>query len=253
MAEERPGIAVKSSGVDGVWELLLDRPPVNAFSAKLYAELLEALSTLAERDDLRCVIVASALEGGFCAGADTKELAALTSRQFTPVRWDDREAVSRGVLAALEQFPVPTVAAIDGYAVGFGFVLASLCDVRYATTRSWFSIPELDVARLGGAAHAMRLLPPGIVRSMYFEGSKLPAQAAASFGMLNGVVEPADLWHTVMEAAKRIARHDRYALRQAKRVLRKMEHQPLESADTIERLFSFRLAARGLRDEGGDR
>jgi enoyl-CoA hydratase len=236
-------VLVQPAGVHRVWKLLLNRPPVNAMSVSLYRAMLNAFDFLESRDDVACVLVGSAIEGRFCGGADTKELAALTHQEFSMADWERREALTEAFVRRIQGFAYPTVAVLDGYAIGAGFVLASLCDLRFASDRTWFSIPELDVSRLGGGAHALRVLPQAIVRAMYFQGERLTAETAASLGFVNRVVDQGELWEVAIDAATQIARREPHALRVAKHALNLSEGEPVIKGFELERLYSFRLAA----------
>jgi enoyl-CoA hydratase len=236
-------VRVQPTAVEGVWQLLLNRPPANAMSMAMYKAVMEALDALEKREDLACLLIGSASEGRFCAGADTKELAALTHEGYSMQLWEEREATARAFVTKVGDFAYPTIAVIDGYAIGAGFVLASQCDIRIASNRAWFTIPELDVSRLGGAVHALRVLPQGIVRSMYFQGTRLEADKAASIGFINEIVAPEALWNTAIDAGREVARRLPRSLRMAKRALNLGQSESIETGYELERLYSFRLAA----------
>jgi enoyl-CoA hydratase len=230
----------------GVWRLLLNRPPVNAFGRGMYRALIAAFDRIQEDDDARCVIVGSAIAGKFCAGADTGELASLNSATSSDVsEWSEREALTQDYLRRLDSLTVPTVAAIDGYAVGAGFVLASLCDIRVATPRSWFSIPELDVRRAGGARHAMRVLPQGTVRLLYLTRGRLQAERAYQLGFVDELVADGMALAAAGRIAADIAAAPAGVLREAKAALRLMEELPVAEGLQVERQYSRRMAGLG--------
>lgn len=238
-------IRLEKSGMTGVWRLLLDRPPVNAFGLGMYRALIAAVERIQEDREARCIIVGSAIDGKFCAGADTKELAALNSAPSDTSAWSQREALTRKYLRALESLTVPTVAAVDGYAVGAGFVLASLCDIRVATPRSWFSIPELDVRRAGGALHAMRVLPQGTVRHLFLTRGRLPAERAYQLGFVEELAENGRALAAAERIAGEIAAVPAEVLREAKDALRLMEELPMTAGQQVERLYSYKMAGPG--------
>jgi enoyl-CoA hydratase len=244
-------VRLEQSATNGVWRLLLDRPPVNAFGMEMYRSLITALQRLQGQREARCIIVGSAIDGRFCAGADTKELAALNATPSDASIWSQRDALTQMYLRDLESLNVPTIAAIDGYAVGAGFVLASLCDIRVATPRAWFSIPEIDVRRAGGPLHAMRVLPQGTVRYMYLARARLPAERAYQLGFVDELVEDG----TALAAAERIAAQVASApadvLREAKGALRLIEELPTATGLQVERLYSHRMASLGLGESSG--
>jgi len=237
-------VIIEPTEIAGVWKLLFNHPPVNAMSMSMYRAVISAIDELEARDEITCVLIGSLIDGGFCAGADRNELASLTNAEFSLENWEEREKLSQEFFRRLENFAVPTIAVVDGYAIGAGFVIASVCDLRFASDRTWFSIPELkNVSRLGGAAHAIRVLPQAIARAMYFQGSRLDAASAKLYGMLNGVVSVEELWSVALDAAKQISSQQPHALRLAKRALNLGQDEPIVKSELLERQYSFRLAA----------
>jgi enoyl-CoA hydratase len=230
----------------GVWRLLLDRPPVNAFGLDMYRSLISALDRVQDLPDPRCLVVGSAIDGRFCAGADTKELAALNAMPSDASVWSERESLTAEYLRRLESLTVPTVAAVDGYAVGAGFVLASLCDIRVATPRAWFSIPELDVRRASGPLHAMRLLPQGTVRYLYLARARLSAERAYQLGFVDELVDDGTALAAAERIAAQVAATPADVLREAKNALRLIEELPVATGLKVERLYSYRMAGLGL-------
>jgi len=226
----------------GVWRLLLDSPPVNAMSEAMYEAILRALDHVEQRDDFACLMVGSSLEGKFCGGADTNGLAELKEAAGSARRWEEHERLVDSFVARSAAISAPTVAVVDGYAVGAGFVLASQCDLRVVSDRAWFSIPELSVDRCGGARHALRVLPQAIVRSMYFQGVRLDARRAYDLGFVNEVVAPEELWSAAENVAAEIARHAPSTLRLAKTALNRGQELTTSDGYQLEALYSFRLA-----------
>lgn len=238
-----PGVVLEAlSDETGVWRLLLDNPPVNAMSAELYKSLMATFDEVESTKSIRCLIVGSSTAGRFCGGADTRELSALSGSSLTPSDWEDRERLAMGVLERLGDLACPTVAAIDGYAVGMGFVVASLCDIRIGTTRSWFALPELDASRSGGPRHALRVLPQSVVRSMFFQGTRLGAERAFALGFLSELVEPEDLEQASITAAASIARYRPELLRMGKRSVNLGQDLSVNAGAALEQLYSYRMA-----------
>jgi enoyl-CoA hydratase len=241
-------VRVERGTTPGVWRLLLDRLPVNAFSADLYRAVLAALTRLDAEPALRCLIIGSAVDGVFCAGADTKELAALNAAADDSGQWQSRDALTAEYLRRIQAYPVPTIAAVDGYAVGAGFVLASLCDVVVASRRSWFSIPELAVRRAGGARHAMRVLPQGVVRHLYLAQARLDADRAYQLGFVQELADDGTALSVADRIAERVSTVPAGVLREAKSALGWMEELATAPGVQIERLYSQRMA--GLDNDG---
>jgi enoyl-CoA hydratase len=232
-----------SVGTQGpVATLTMHAPPVNAMSMAMYGAMTDALAEASALDGVRCLVLRSGLPARFCGGADVNELAALGRIPVNDPSWEIRRRAALGVITALENFPYPTVAAIGGYAVGMGFVLTSVCDMRICTPETWFSIPELDVARCGGARHALRVLPQAIVRSMYFSGERLGADRAHALGLVNEVVDQDSLDARAAAIAADVALRNPVALRLAKEALNRGQELAVRDGYLLELLYSARLA-----------
>jgi enoyl-CoA hydratase len=226
----------------GICELVLDRPPVNALDLATYRSLNCALDELAADPQTTCVLFGSAVPGAFCGGADTRELAAADATN-PDGPWAERDALTTRVIDQVHSFPLPLIAVIDGYAIGAGFVLASLCDIRVASHRSWFSIPELSVSRAGGARHALRVLPPGVVRTMYFARTRLSAERASALGFVEELHDAEQVWSVARHLAAVISEVPAELLRDAKTALQQGEELPVAEGVRLERRYSLKFAS----------
>lgn len=220
-----------------VARVLLDRPPVNALAARTYRELIEVFEELGQRD-LSCMVVGSALIDPFCAGADLKE---TQERRDEPGYTDQREDLARRLFEGLRLFPCPTVAVVEGQALGAGCVLPTVCDVRVATPDAVFRLPEIDVGLLGGARHLMRVLPQGIVRMMSFSGAPVSAQEAHRLGMIDVLAAAGEAWPVAEEFATTVAQKSPLALRLGKRALAEVEELPVDTGYVLEQQYTYRL------------
>ena len=200
--------------IDGaVARLTLARPgKLNALSAELLEELAAACAPLADREDVRVVV----LSGGgraFSAGADLSMFGALTDGG--PVA---RAAATSGdrAASALEALPQVTIAAIHGHCVGGAVVLAAACDLRVAATDALFSIPEVDLGiplAWGGIPRLLREVPPAVVRDLVLTCREFGADEALAFGLVSRVVPPDDLDTEVAALAGSLARKARLPVR----------------------------------------
>jgi enoyl-CoA hydratase len=224
---------------DGVGRLLLDRPPVNAFDFAFYGHMTAALRELEAGEQVRCLLIGSALESGtFSAGGDVNDFRASAAR---PDSGEEREAAVTVMQHALREFLYPTIAVVDGAAVGAGCVLATLCDIRVASTRAWFSIPEIDVTRVGGPHHVRRLLPEGVMRRLYFAAERLPAERAYQLGFVQELVEPSEVWPAAERLARTIAAKSPVGLRLGKKAVNEAEYLAIWEGYTLEQQISYRL------------
>lgn len=209
------GIAL--SVAERVATITLDRPPVNALSAATMQALIAALQEADARDDVRAVIVTGAGRC-FSAGLDLKEqLAAFEAGEPGPARFGP--AMYRALLGGAK----PTVAAINGPALGGGLGIAASCCILVASTEARFGIPEVDVGMLGGARHAMRLLGHSTVNRMLLTGHQLDAQELHRRGVVEACVPPAELLPFARGIALQIAAKDPLAVRMARQSLARVE------------------------------
>ena len=169
--------------------LTLNRPPVNALSAALAADLEAAVARAAD-PAVRAVVVTGSPH--FAAGADIGELkAAASGSDDTPLAWRLSAA-----LLALEALPKPTIAAVRGFALGGGLELALACDFRYLAEDARVGLPEIKLGIFpgaGGTQRLPRLVGLGKAREMIYTGRHLKAAEALAIGLADKVVPADDL------------------------------------------------------------
>ena len=185
--------------VDGeshIATLTLNRPEaLNAISRQLAAELLATCNALADRDDVWALIVTGAGERAFCAGADLKERRMLSRGERTA-----HTAAIEAAAEALAALPMPTIAAVRGFALAGGAELAIACDLRVAAEDATFGFPEVKIGIFPGAGGALRLpriVGSGAARDLLFTGRRLTAEEAFRLGLVDRLV-PAE---SVLESA----------------------------------------------------
>ncbi len=192
----------------------LDRPPVNALSLGVLAELEEVMADLNAAGDVRAVILTATGEKFFAAGADINQLPELdgpTGRQL-----NHRFQTAFNQVAA---FPQPVIAAVNGLALGGGSELALAADIRIASERASFGLPEARLGLIpggGGTQRLPRLLPPGKAKELMFTGRRLSAAEALQWGLVEQVVPPAELLPVAIALAEEIARQAPVAVRMIK-------------------------------------
>ncbi len=207
-------IRVRVEGAVGFLEI--DRPEcANAYTTAMLDAIEAAIGRLEEDDDVRVIVVGSAVEGKFCAGADLRE---IHDRGIE----DALELRALAVFDGLAGCPKPTLAAIDGPAIGGGLELALACDLRIASTRARFALPETGFGVLPAAGATFRLpvlVGPGVAREMILFGGELDGAGAAACGLVNELAEPHDLGERVRRWCASAAGRDPLALRLAKRAM----------------------------------
>ncbi|KAK7800112.1 hypothetical protein U0070_010183 [Myodes glareolus] len=171
-----PEIQVQAlTGPDqGITEILMNRPQArNALGNVFVSELLEALTQLREDQKVRVLIFRSGVKGVFCAGADLKERERMTAEEvgFFVQRL-------RGLMSEIAAFPAPTIAAMDGFALGGGLELALACDLRIAGT--WQG--------RGGTQRLPRCLGVALAKELIFTGRRLDGMQAQKLGLVNHAV-----------------------------------------------------------------
>lgn len=214
----------------------LDIPPVNTLTLARYRKIAEVFEGISTRNDVNCVVLTARGSKAFCAGLDLQEFVAATVE-------DDpaRAVVVRGTFKAIRHCAVPVIAAVNGPALGAGAVLAASCDIRIASEKATFGMPEINVGRCGGGAHMGRHLSPGMLRLMYFTGEPISAWEAHRVGLVEEVVKPRRLLPAAQELAEAIARKSPIGLRMAKEALNRVEFMPTEEGYELEQSYSTKL------------
>ncbi len=225
---------VKTSIENGIAEVLLAHPPVNALPSAGWIHLAETLGALGRNDAVRVVVLAA--EGrGFCAGVDIKELAA-DARRITQV--------NRGcyaAFAAVYDCAVPVIAAVHGFVLGGGIGLAGASDVVLASEDASFGLPEIDRGALGAATHLLRMFGMQKTRRMLYTGEPIGAAEAYRLGALEQVVARDALLPAARDLAAKIAGKSPRAVRLAKESLNGIELLDVKQSYRFEQGFTFEL------------
>ena len=211
--------------------LRIDRPKVNALSQQVWQEIADAADAIALNRDVRAVVV----WGGpnvFAAGADIKEFPT-----YTPDNLHTNGEVLQRSMDRLARVPVPTIAAVNGYALGGGCEVALACDFRFAATDAVFGQPEILLGIIPGAGGTQRL--PRLVgvskaKDLVFSGRMVKADEALAIGLVDKVVEPDKVFDVAKEQAAVYAKGPR-ATAYAKRAIEDGIEMPLDQALRLER------------------
>jgi len=215
---------------DGVGHLELNRPEVrNAINVEMISALHMILDDWARRDDVRSVVLSGAGGKAFAGGADIAELRERTHKEAF---W----GVNQTLFQKLEDFPRPTIAAIDGYALGGGLELALACDLRVASKTAKIGLPEVTLGiypAAGGTHRLPRVIGLGRAKELVFTGRIVEASEAAQWGLFERFVE-ADALRAALELAAQIAANAPLAVQVAKVSLNSLARG--ESTVAVERL-----------------
>jgi enoyl-CoA hydratase len=227
-------MSVRFSVEDGIAEVMLAHPPVNALDSAGWTKLAETIVSLGSDEKVR-VIVLGAEGRGFCAGVDVKELAKDGSL-ITKVNKGCYDA-----FAAIHDCPVPVIAACHGFVLGGGIGLVGSCDLIVSSDDASFGLPEIDRGALGAASHLMRMFPVQKVRRMLFTGEPISAQEAYRLGALEAIVTRDELMPRAREIARSIAAKSPKAMRLAKESLNGIELLDIKRSYRFEQGFTLEL------------
>ena len=219
---------------EGVAELTLDNPPVNALGRDAWFALARKLEELG-RDARVRVVVIDAAGKGFQCGVDVKELARDGSIIVD---------VNRGcyeVFAAIYDCPVPVISAVHGFCLGGGIGIAGSSDLVLASDDATFGLPEIDRGAMGAATHAMRMFGMQEARRMLLTGEPIGAAEAFRLGGLLRVVPRARLRDEALALATKIAAKSPRAVRAAKASLNGIELLEPKSSYRFEQGFTLEL------------
>lgn len=199
----------------GVATITLSRPErMNALGARLTDELLAALAAVEADPNVRALVVTGAGERAFCSGADLKERAALDR----PGRWAHNRALN-DCNSRLARLQIPTIAAVNGLALGGGCELALACDFRLAAESAAFGLPEVGLGIIpgaGGTQRLPRLIGPTRAKELILTARRIDAATALAWGLVSQVTAAAELLPAAAELAAAIARQSPRAVAYAK-------------------------------------
>ena len=232
---------------DGIALVTVNRPEVrNAINAAVLRAITETLAELAENEDVQVLVFTGAGDKAFVAGADINELAVRTPK-------DGLKATMQSVYEKVEQFPKPTIAAVNGYAFGGGHELALACDIRIASTNAQFALPETGLGIMpaaGGTQRLAKLVGLGRATEIVLTGRRVKAEDALAMGLVTQVVEPDELLDTARETAQAIMAKGPLAIQLAKTVIRHGFDVDHQTGILLERLAQSVLYSSAEKAEG---
>jgi enoyl-CoA hydratase/carnithine racemase len=209
------------SHADGVATLTIDNPPANALTDELYEQLRAAVVTLELDDDVRAVVVVSAHERSFVAGADIKRMADYDFRRGAVGRKID---LVHGTFLRLQRLGKPTIAAIEGHALGGGCELALTMDFRFmARGRARIGLPEVGLGIIpggGGTQRLARLVGRAQATRLIMLAERLDADEAAAIGLVTAACDDGPATRAAaLDCAARLAAMPASSLRLVKQAL----------------------------------
>ena len=228
----------------GIAEIVVDVPPVNALTVAGWFELAEKI-TAAGKDLATRVVVLRSEGKGFNAGVDIKEM--QNTEGFAALLGANKGCFA--AFAAVYDCPVPLIAAVNGFCVGGGIGLAGNADIVIASDDAFFGLPEVDRGALGAATHLARLVPQHKMRAMVYTGATATAAELHAFGSVLRVVPRDELRAAAFEVAADIAEKSPTVIRAAKESLNGIDLWDVKRSYRFEQGFTFELNLAGVSDE----
>ncbi|XP_068949081.1 enoyl-CoA hydratase domain-containing protein 2, mitochondrial-like isoform X1 [Petaurus breviceps papuanus] len=221
----------------GIVEILMNRPQArNALGKVFVSELSDALDELRLDRSIRVVVFKSCVKGVFCAGADLKEREQMSEAQVAAFVHR-----ARNLMSQIATFPAPTIAAIDGFALGGGLELALACDLRVAASSAIMGLIETSRGLLPGAGGTQRLprcVGVSLAKELIFTGRRINGEEAKGIGLVNHAVpqnqEGTAAYHRALELAREIVPQAPFAVRMGKVAIDKGMEVDITSGMAIE-------------------
>ncbi|MBD0357837.1 MAG: enoyl-CoA hydratase-related protein [Actinomycetota bacterium] len=238
---------IVASVEEGVGRITINRPDSrNSLNTQVLGDIRQALAEFRHDESVNVVVFTGAGDRAFAAGADINEL-----RERTML--DALASVMQAVYDEVEAFEKPTVAAVNGYALGGGCELAMACDIRIASENARFGQPEVALAILpgaGGTQRLARLIGKGRALEMIMTGRLMDAQEALSAGLVSKVVPQEDLMEAVGETVEQLLAKGPLAVRLAKLAVQAGYETDQRTGLLIERLAQAVLFTSEDKREG---
>jgi enoyl-CoA hydratase len=232
----------------GIGFITFNRPKVlNALNRKTMEELQDILTSARDDDSVRVLILTGAGEKSFVAGADIGELAVQT-----PVSGKETAAFGQGVLHLLETIGKPSIAAINGFALGGGCEVALACSMRLASKTARLGQPEVKLGIMtgyGGSQRLTRLCGKGLAYELCLTGEMISAEEALRIGLVNHIYEPEALMPAAQALAKKIAANAPLSIKFTMEAIERGIEMPLAEGQYIETtLFGVLAATEDMRE-----
>ena len=215
-----------------VGTITINRPKaLNALNSQVLDELNETLDAV-DLDTVRCLVLTGAGDKSFVAGADIAEMSSLTKAEGEAFGKKGND-----VFRKLETFPIPVIAAVNGFALGGGCEISMSCDIRICSDNAVFGQPEVGLGitpGFGGTQRLARLVGPGMAKQMIYTARNIKADEAFRIGLVNAVYPQAELMDAAKKMASGIAKNAPIAVRACKKAINEGLDLPMDEAIVLE-------------------
>ena len=223
---------IKYEEEDKIAILTINRPKaLNALNSGVLDELDKTLSSI-DTNKIRALIITGAGEKSFVAGADIGEMSKLTKKEGEAFGKKGND-----VFRKIETFPIPVIAAINGFALGGGCEISMSCDIRICSENAIFGQPEVGLGitpGFGGTQRLARLVGEGMAKQMIYTAKNIKADEALRIGLVNAVYKQNELMDAAKKMAKNIALNAPIAVRNCKKAINEGMQVDMDKAIVIE-------------------
>ncbi len=218
---------------EGIYCLTIDRPrALNALNPETLEEIAQAVAEVGARSDARVLLLTGAGDKAFVAGADISRMQSMNALQGKAF-----SELGLRTCRSLELLPIPTIAVVNGYALGGGTELAMSCDWIFASERAVFGQPEVNLGvtpGFGGTQRLTRLVGRAMAMELVTTGRQIKADEAVRIGLANRVVAPEKLMDEALESARMVTNKGPVAVRLAKEAVQRGQDLELDAALVME-------------------
>lgn len=226
---------VTTSASDGVCAVTINRPDkLNAMNIDVATALIDTFTDIAGRDDVKAVVLTGEGEKAFSAGADIDYMSKISADESV-----EYAKLGQRVTATIESLPQPTIAAVNGFALGGGCEVAMSCDIRLAADSARLGQPEVTIGippGWGGTQRLMRIVGIAKAKELVYSGRMVAAEEARQIGLVNAVYPAADLMGEALKLASKIAANSDMGVRMSKLAINHGRNADLETGLNIELL-----------------
>lgn len=223
-------VELNCEGAVGI--ITINRPEaLNALNPQVLAELKAAFEAV-DRNTVRCVILTGAGEKSFVAGADIGAMSTMTKAEGEAFG-----KLGNDIFLMIENFPLPVIAAVNGFALGGGCEIAMSCDIRICSDNAMFGQPEVGLGitpGFGGTQRLARLVGMGMAKQMLYTARNIDANEALRIGLVNAVYPQAELMDAAKKMAATIAKNAPIAVRACKKAVNEGMQVSIDKAVAIE-------------------